>query len=198
VVRGANKIANIADVAIQEPVEVVSNEVRAESPKLPDLGPMQFSFEVNVIPSSQAKKLARVVRAKCADEGAGSIECAVFHYKVGNAGTRAVRLMQLGCTDFGIFPEYLADGQRSPVLQNLACTVNVPNETPILPGGVAEGDLTLAWGYDISPFRSPGEYTFRLILRPQVCVASPDGSFCLDLPHNEPAIISSELTVRTR
>jgi hypothetical protein len=197
VVRGANKIANIPDVAIQEPVEVVSNEVTAESPTLPDLGAMKFSFEVNVIPSSMARKLAPVVRAKCADEGPGSISCAVFHYKVGNAGTRAVHWMQLGCTDFGIFPEYLADGQWSPVLENLPCTVNVLNETPILPGSVVEGDFTLTWGYDISPFRTPGEYTFRLILRPQACFASPDGSFCLDSPHSEPPITSGQLTVRT-
>lgn len=194
-IRGASKIANIADVDVQEPVEVVSNEVTAESPTLPDLGAMKFSFDVKVISASEAAKLAPQLRAKCAAAGADSIECVVFHYKVGNASTRAVRWMEMGCSGFGIFPEYL-DGQWSPLVQNLPCTLNVPMETAILPGGAAEGDFTLAWGYDLNPFRNPGEYVFRLIFRPEMCFASPDGTFCLETFHSEPAITSSQITVR--
>jgi len=186
---------SVAKVGIQESVEVVSNEVRAESPTLPNLGAMKFSFDANVIPASLAAKLAPDLRAKCAAERAGSIECTAFHYRIGNSGARAVRWM-LGCGDF--FPEYLADGQWRPVFPNLTCTVNIPVETPILPGSVVEGDFSLAWGYDISPFRSPGEYTFRLVLSPRACFASPDGRFCLTMPHNEPPIASSEVTVRTQ
>jgi len=183
---------------VSESVEVVSNEVRAESPTLPNLGAMKFSFDADVIPASSAAKLAPMLRAKCPAEKVDRVECAAFHYKIGNSGTRALRWMQLGCNDFGIFPEYLADGQWHPVLQNLPCTLNVLVETPILPGGVVEGDFSLAWGYDISAFHSPGEYTFRLVLRPQACFASPDGRFCLTTPHNESPVTSSQLTFRTQ
>jgi hypothetical protein len=178
----------------QEAVSAISNAVRAESPALPDLGKMKFSFEVNVTPISVAAKIAPTLRAKCAGERAGSIECTAFHYKIGNFGTRAVRLAQ-GCGD--IFPQYLADGEWRPVFETLQCSLNVIRETPILPGNVVEGDFSLAWGYDISPFRSSGQYTFRLTLRgPTACFASSDGNLCLSSFHNEPPITSSELTIR--
>jgi hypothetical protein len=161
-------------------------------------GAMKFSFDANVIPASQAAKLNPELRAKCPAERADSVECAALHYRIGNSGTRAVRWMQLGCSDFGIFPEYLADGQWRPVLQNLPCTLNVPVETPILPGSFVEGDFSLAWGYDISPFRNPGEYTFRLVLRPQACFASRDGRFCVTKFGHQPSVNSSQLIVRTQ
>jgi hypothetical protein len=183
--------------SVAETVEVVSNEVRAESPVLPNLGAMKFSFDVNVIPASRAAKLHPMLRSKCAPERADSIECMAFHYQVSNSGTRAVRWVHGGCGDF--FPEYLADGQWRPVFTTLECTVNAGGvETAILPGGVIEGDFSLAWGYDITPFRSPGEYTFRITLTPMACFASPDGRFCLTTPHSEPRIVSSEVTVRTQ
>jgi hypothetical protein len=178
-----------------EPVEVVSNEVEAESPTLPTLGAMKFSFDAEVIPASQAAKLHPALRAKCPAGRADNIECAAFHYKIGNSGTRAVRLSQ-GCGD--IFPEYLANGEWRPIFETLQCTVNVITETPILPGSVVKGDFSLAWGYNISPFRSPGEYRLRLTLNLQACFASPDGRFCLTKYQNEPPVTSSQLTVRTQ
>lgn len=178
-----------------EPVEVVSNEVKAESPTLPDLGAMKFLFDVNIIPASQAAKLHPDLRAKCPAGKTDSIECVAFHYKIGNAGTRAVRFAQ-GCGD--IFPEYLAAGEWHPIFQTLQCTLNVIRETPIPPGGEIEGDFSLAWGYDITPFRTPGEYTFRLTLNPQACFASPDGRFCLAKYQNEPPVSSSQITIRTQ
>jgi len=181
--------------SFQEPVSVISNEVRADSPALPDLGEMKFSFEVNVTPASLAARIAPALRGKCAGKGVGTIECTAFHYKIGNSGTRIVRWTQ-GCRDF--LPEYLADGQWRPVLETLTCTLNALVETPILPGAVVEGDFSLAWGYDISPFRNPGEYRFRLTLNPTACFASPDGRFCLTMYHDEPPVTSSELTVRTQ
>jgi hypothetical protein len=179
----------------QEAVSVISNEVRAESPALPNLGTVKFSFDADVIPASLAAKLAPMLRAKCPAERVDSVECAAFHYKIGNSGTRIV-IWTRGCGEF--FPEYLADGQWRPVFQNLPCTLNVPVETPILPGSVVEGDFSLAWGYDISSFRSPGEYTFRLTLNPTACFASPDGRFCLTQYHNEPPVTSNQLTFRTQ
>lgn len=127
---------------------------------------------------------------------ADRIECVAFHYKIGNSGTRIVRWTTRGCGEF--FPEYLADGEWRPVFVTLGCTVSALKETPILPGGVVEGDFSLAWGYNISPFRSPGEYTFRITLNPTGCFASPDGRFCLAPDHDEPPLTSSELTIRTQ
>ena len=178
-----------------ERVEVVSNEVRAESSTLTGLGEMKFSFDASVIPASQAAKLHAELRAKCPAGRADNIECVAFHYKIENSGTRAVRLAQ-GCGD--IFPQYLADGEWRPIFQTLQCTVNVIRETPILPGSIVWGDFSLAWGYDISPFLSPERYTFRLTLNPTACFASPDGRFCLTMHRNEPPVTSSELTFRTQ
>jgi hypothetical protein len=188
--------STVSKVNIQEPVEVVSNEVKVESPTLPDLGAMKLSFDVNVILASQATTLAPTLRAKCASEKADSIECAVFHYKIGNSSTRAVILAQ----DCGSepFPEYFSAGEWHPVFQTLGCSVNVTREIPILPGGVFEEDFSLAWGYNISPFRAPGEYTFRLTFHPPACFASPDGRFCLTKYQNEAPMTSGPLTVRTQ
>jgi hypothetical protein len=95
-------------------------------------------------------------------------------------------------------PEYLANGQWQPVLENLACTLNVFMDTAILPGGVAEGDLPLAWGYDLRPFHGPGEYTFRLTLSPGACSASPDGQFCVNDFQTLLTLTSNRLTVQVQ
>jgi hypothetical protein len=62
--QNASDHISAARVNAQDPVEVVSNEVEVESPKLPDLGAIKLSFDVNVIDASLATKLAPVVRAK--------------------------------------------------------------------------------------------------------------------------------------
>lgn len=164
----------------------------------PKSGNMSLSFDVKVIPAVQATHIVPDLRARCAAQTAPSIECTVFHYKIRNSGTKAVLWTKLGCSDFGIFPQYLADGQWIPVYQNLPCTLNVPVETLILPGRDAEGDFSLSWGYDLKPFRTPGDYTFRLVLVANVCFASADGTTCIAAPHNEPSISSTQLTVRTQ
>jgi hypothetical protein len=176
-----------------ETVDVTSNEVKAESPTLPNLGAMKFSFDASVIPASLGKQIAPDLRAKCATQKADSIECVAFHYKVKNVGTRAVRWFW-GCSE--VFPEHMAEGSWRPVYENEPCTVNASTGTAILAGGVLEGDFSLAWGYDISAFRSPGEYTFRLTLSGEPCFASPDGRFCLTAYQNEPPVTSDPIIVQ--
>jgi hypothetical protein len=174
----------------------IAQGARTASP--PKSSDMSLSFDVKVTPAAGATNIHPGQRARCAGQKKSSVECTVFHYKIRNSGTKAVLWTQLGCSEFGIFPQYLTDGEWIPVYQNLECTVNVPVQTLILPGHDAEGDFNLWWGYDLKPFRTPGEYTFRLVLVANVCFASADGTNCIAEPHNEPPLTSSELTVRTQ
>jgi len=184
----------------QEPVAVISNEVTLDAPVLPDFGHLKFAFEVSVRqgppPASSAKK-----SVDCTGDASGSIDCIVFHYAIHNLGDRPVRQGGYSCSGFGITAEYRpAHGEWQPVLPNAwVCTANIYLETPILPGGTAEGDFvlsTLAPGYDTSVLRAAGEYSFRFYFWPNACLASPDGTFCLRRPEKQEVVRSPELSLR--
>jgi hypothetical protein len=189
-----------SDFYLQTPVTVISNEVTLEAPVLPDLGQLKFAFEVSARPgpppASSAKK-----SVDCTGDASESIDCIVFHYSIHNLGRRAVRHGGFSCSGFGITAEYrLAQGEWQPVLSNAwVCTANVYFETPIPPGGTAEGDFvlwSLAPGYNTSALRAAGDYSFRFYFTPNACFASPDGSFCLTWPEKQESVRSPEFSRR--
>jgi hypothetical protein len=69
----------VPNLAFQEPVKLVSNEISAGSPGFPDLGDLNLRFEVTVVPGQKAKsETAR----DCSGDLNKSIGCTVFHYAV--------------------------------------------------------------------------------------------------------------------
>ncbi|MGC1645190.1 MAG: hypothetical protein WA741_05120 [Candidatus Sulfotelmatobacter sp.] len=177
----------------------VSNEVTADSPRLPDLGVMKFSFEVAIRSGLPAKISPSTVG--CAVATSASIDCAVFRYTIRNLGDRPVRNGTMTCSDSGITPEYQTDGgEWRPIRQiGWACLGNFYFETKVFSGDTAEGEFTLANllpGYDTSPLRAPGEYRLRFTFWPSACIASPDASFCLMRPDKQLPVVSNEVRVR--
>jgi hypothetical protein len=190
VVRGAS---TVPDVAVQEPVTVVSNNVTVESPPLGELGGLKFAFDVTVDAPPQRD-------ATCTSANT-NVECTVFHYAVRNLADRPVRNATFTCSDTSIRPEYRFEtGEWKSVPQRFwACTANVLFETEILPGGALEGSFTLRNlrpAYDTSSLQPPGEYRFRFTFWPDACIASPDASFCLTRPEKQPFVISKEVILQ--
>jgi hypothetical protein len=192
----------VADVALQEPVTIVSNEVIADSPPMHDLGALRFGFEVTVQGGSPSDGLSSTLAATgCTAETKNRIDCAVFHYTIRNLSDRAVRNTTASCSDAGITPEYAAAGNEWKLVpQKLwVCTANFTIETKILPGETIEGEFTLttlAPPYDTTPLRAAGDYRFRFTFQPHACFASPDASFCLLKPENQPTAVSKEILLR--
>jgi hypothetical protein len=191
--------STVADVDIQEPVTVYSNSILVESPKLPDLGPLKFTFEItaatNRPPEDQDGR-----PSGCVEESA-SVDCAVFHYVIRNLADRAIRNVTASCGDDSIRPEYRfgSSSWKSIPARVWSCTRNVTVERGILPGGTLEGTFTLRTllpGYDTSSLQAPGEYQLRFTFYPAACIASPDASFCLTLLQREPTVTSKVLTLR--
>jgi hypothetical protein len=199
VVRGAS---SVADVALQEPVTVLSNEVTAESPPLLDLGNLKFSFEVTIA-SAQMSKAETDAQPACAAASITNVDCTVFHYVIRNLADRPVRNATASCSDTSIRPEYRFEGSewKSVPYRAWGCTMNVLVETQILPGGAIEGTFTLRTlrpGFDTSALQTPGEYQLRFTFWPNACIASPDASFCLTRPERQPTATSKEFTLRNR
>ena len=187
-----------ADVDFQTPIEVVSGEIEVNSPALPDLGTLKIAFEVTPNPQGWTKSLP--MPSKCAGQAGTSIECTVFHYAIRNLGSRPIRNGRFGCSDYSIIPEYLTgNGEWKRLDPRLkACTMNIYIETPILPGKADEGDFilsNLAPEFDTAPLYPAGDYRFRFHFQSDACFASPDGSFCLLRPKEQPAVTSNEVTV---
>jgi hypothetical protein len=187
-----------SDFAFQ--TSVISNEVTLDAPVLPDLGQLKLAFEVSARPgpppTSSAKK-----SVDCTGDASESIDCIVFHYAIHNLGRRAVRHGGFSCSGFGIGAEYRpSQGEWQPVPPNAwVCTANIYFETPILPGGTAEGDFvlsSLAPGYNTSVLRAAGDYSFRFYFWPNACFASPDGTFCLTRPEKQEGVRSPEFSRR--
>jgi hypothetical protein len=183
-------------IDFQEPVTVVSNEIVAESPALPDMGKMSFSFDVVVTTDRPGATQA------CTAKDEASIDCIVFKYRIVNLGAGAIRYSTFSCSSSGIAPEYRdASGQWSTLPQPMwICNMNILVETPILPGGAAEGEFTLrtlAPAYDTTPLRPPGEHRLRFRFCPDACFASPDGRFCIASTTPQQPVLSPELTVRS-
>lgn len=193
--------SSVADVANQEPVTVVSNEVNANSQPLPDLGALRFAFEVAAHPGPTQLTKSSWTAAGCTGETKTSIECTVFHYTIRNIGDRPVRNATSSCGDSGITPEFSsAASDWKPVPRGFwICGRNFIFEREILPGGTVEGEFmlaTLAPAYDTTPLRAAGEYRLRFTFWPQACIASPDASFCLLWPEKQSPVVSQEITLR--
>ncbi|HKV93779.1 MAG TPA: hypothetical protein VJW20_14620 [Candidatus Angelobacter sp.] len=189
-----------SDFAFQTPVSVISNEVTVDAPVLRDLGQLKLTFDVSVRPGPPPASYAKT-SVDCTGDASESIDCIVFHYAIHNLGRRPIRHGGFTCEGFGIGAEYrLVQGEWQPVLPNAwTCTANVYFETPILPGGTAEGDFvlsTLAPGFNTSALRAAGDYSFRFYFWPNACFASPDGTFCLTRPEKQESIRSPELSRR--
>lgn len=189
-----------ADVEIQSPVEVLSNEIKVQSPILPDLGTLKLGFEVIALPNPQGWSQSNPLPAKCAGQAGTSIECTVFHYAIRNLGDRPVRNGRWTCEDYSIMPEYRTDGVEWKHLESelLGCTRNFIVETPILPGQIAEGTFTipsLAPKFNTTSLYPAGAYVFRFRFQSIACIAAPDGSFCLVTPKEQPEVTSNEVTV---
>jgi hypothetical protein len=197
VVRGAS---SVADVALQEPVTVFSNEVTAESPLLPDLGSLRFSIEVTIA-SAQTSKTETDVQPACGAAAVTNVDCTAFHYVVRNLADRPIRNATASCSDTSIRPEYRFEGGewKSVPYRAWDCGRNVLVETQVFPGGTIEGTFTLRTlrpGFDTSALQPPGEYQLRFTFWPDACIASPDASFCLTRPYSQPTVTSKELTLR--
>lgn len=195
------KGSSVADVAIQEPVTVCSNSIIAESPKLPDLGPLKFAFEVTVSTNQSLK--AQDGRANSCAEKRASVDCVVFHYVIRNLGDRPVRNVTASCSDDSIRPEYRFEGSAwKPIpFRFWACGRNITVEREILLGGTLEGTFTLGTllpGYETSSLQAPGEYQFRFTFYPAACIASLDASFCLTPLKRQPTVTSEVLTLTNR
>lgn len=193
--------STVADVDIQEPVTVYSNSIHAESPKLPDLGGLKFTFEVTAA-TNQPPEAQDGRPSDCAEESA-SVDCAVFHYVIRNLGDRPIRNVTASCSDDSIRPEYRFAGSLwNPIPYRLwSCTMNMTVERGILPGGTAEGAFTLRTllpGYDTSSLQAPGEYQLRFTFYPAACIASPDASFCLTPLQRAPTVTSKVLTLKVK
>ena len=197
VVRGAS---TVADVALQEPVTVFSNEVTAVSPPLPDLGNLSFAFEV-VAASAETPKAETDPRDVCTGVSSKNVDCTVFRYVVRNLTNRPVRNATYTCSDTSIRPEYRFEGNawKSVPYRGWVCGRNMRVETALLPGGTLEGTFTLRTlrpGFDTSSLQMPGDYQLRFTFWPDACIASPDASFCLTSPDKQPTVTSKELALR--
>jgi hypothetical protein len=73
------------------PASAVSNEITVESPRQPDLGALNFSFEVAVRAGLPANATSSRATAGCSADTSGSINCTVFHYTIRNRSDRPVR-----------------------------------------------------------------------------------------------------------
>jgi hypothetical protein len=192
--------STVADVDFQEPVTVLSNEVIAVSPPLPDLGNLNFEFEVTVA-SAETLNAEGDRQNVCMVALASNVDCTLFRYVIRNLTDRPVRIARLTCSDRSIRPEYRVEGSewKTVPYRGWMCTANVMIEMGILPGGTVEGSFTLRTllpGFDTSSLQAPGEYYFRFTFWPDACIASPDASFCLSRPDRQPTVTSKVFTLR--
>jgi len=197
----------VPGVDFQQAVIVLSNEVTVESPPLPNLGEPKFAFEVSVT-SGVTPQGANAV---CAGAAPTRADCTLFRYYIRNLGSQPVRNATFTCNDSNITAEYRHEGsgwadlpikgpeRKGGLVTNLPlCTRNVLIETPILSGQTIEGTFTLATlseGYDTRILRQPGQYDFRFTFHPDACIASPDGSFCLQRPSEQPGTVSNAASI---
>ena len=131
VIRGAS---TVADVALQEPVTVLSNHVIAVSPSLPDLGNLNFEFEVAVT-SAETPNAEGDTRDVCTTASKSNVDCTVFRYVIRNRADRPVRNATFTCSDSSIRPEYRVErSEWKPVpYRGWDCGANTRIETGILP-----------------------------------------------------------------
>jgi hypothetical protein len=195
---------SVPDVDIQQPVILVSNEIKVSLEPLADPEPLMFSFRVEELPSGQTIPRPPNALPPPADShcplGVLSSECIIFHYTVLNPGSRAVRMGTFSCSGASITPEYRqANGTWKPLSELLwSCTANIFYEREIRAGGSIEGYFTLRTltpRWDTNPIRDAGTYGFRFTFHPTACIAASDASFCLVPFRDEPSAIAPEVIV---
>lgn len=171
------------EINYQEPVGVVSNEIVAESPLLPDLGRMDFTFQVEIPALAPGDT---ITARSCPLQNRASLGCTIFRYTIRNLGDHAVRNVVTTCQGWDIVPEYRVPGNEWKPFPPQAggCLYNFTGLTAILAGGTAEGEFTLNTlgtdnHHDTRPLKAPGKYEVRFRFSPHACFASPDGRFCL-------------------
>jgi hypothetical protein len=106
------------------------------------------------------------------------------------------------CSDFAEAPEFRTEGGAWKSLQSSLrmCTRNFMEWAALLPGQNVEEEMTLrhvAAGFQINPVREAGRYEVRINYSPAVCVAAPDGSFCLTEPQGLPRVTSPAASFET-
>jgi hypothetical protein len=190
----------VADVGLQEPVTVLSNEVLAVSPPLSDLGNLNFEFEVAVA-SAETPKAKGDRQNGCTVALTSNVNCTLYRFVIRNLADRPVRIATLTCSDTSIRPEYRLEGSewKSVPYSSWFCSANIMIETGILRGGTHEGTFTLRTlrpGFDTSALQAPGDYQLRFTFWPDACIASPDASFCLSRPDRQPIVTSKVFTLR--
>jgi hypothetical protein len=187
-------------VEIQTPVEVLSKEIEVDSPALPDAGPLKLAFELSISPGAQAAEVRRRSGASCSTDPGTSVECTVFHYAIRNLGNNAVRNGRFSCSDYSIIPQYRTNDSEWKQLQSQlkACSANIYIETPIEPGGAAEGDFLLSGLpplFDTSLLYPAGRYEIQFRFHSSACFASADGSFCIQSPREQTVTTSGITTI---
>jgi hypothetical protein len=192
------------EINYQEPVGVVSNEIIAESPPLPDFGKMDFTFQVEIPAIAPGNT---VPTTDCWPQNNARLDCTTFRYTIRNLGDRAVRNVVSNCNAGGVTPD-IAAWYRVPggewkgfPIRNGVCFSAFTGLTAIPAGGEAEGEFTLATlevGLSTKPLEVPDRYQLRFTFSPHACFASPDGRFCLTALQHPAPVVSPELAVDVR
>ena len=199
-----NTVCSYQCIFFQPALQVSSEPISVSQPgplTLP-LPPLELTLTARMLDPADPAILPTSRLEGCTQARAGSVDCVALHMTVRNAGTRALRIGRMTCSDFAEVPEFRTEGDAWRPLQASwwVCTRNFMEWTPLLPGQTAEEEMTLphvAAGFRIDPMREAGRYDVRINYAPTVCVASPDGSFCLTEPQGLPPMKSPVVTFET-
>jgi hypothetical protein len=199
-----NTGCTFACIFFQPALEVSSEQISVSEPgplTLP-LPPLELALTARMLDPQDPLIQPGSRLEGCTQEGAGSVDCVALHMTVRNAGTRALRIGRMNCSDFAETPEFRTEGGVWKQLQSSwwACARNFMEWTALLPAQSVDEEMTLrrvAAGFQINPVREAGRYNVRVDYAPQVCVASPDGSFCLTEPQSLPQMTSPAATFET-
>lgn len=183
-------------------ITITSNELNVRSPEIKERGEIKLSFQVRAEPSSKENRSVDSAEFR---GPSSDLETTLFHYVIRNLGQDPLRNEHLDCGDPWITPEYQVsadDWKPLPVNQSHyeICTLNMEKIQTILPGETAEGEFrfsTLMGVYDTTSLEPSGGH-LRFILRPNTCVASDDGSFCLTRWANGKKVLSNPVNVTAK
>ena len=191
-------------IFFQPALQISSQPISVDQPgplTLP-LPPLEMTLKARMLDPHDPLIQPRSRLEGCTPEHAGSVDCVALHLTVRNAGTRALRIGRWTCSDFAETPEFRIEGGSWATLKSSwqICGRNFVEWTALLPGQIVEEGMTLrhvAAGFQINPVREAGRYDVRIDYAPQVCVASPDGSFCLTEPQGLPEMTSPAAAFQT-
>jgi hypothetical protein len=192
------------DINWQIPVEVVSNEITANSPGIAGLGEMKFALDFTEQHNVPAVMAARA--GECVAAAADSMACKVFHFRLRNLTGQTLLIYRTYCNLRLMQPiqaQVLDKEDHWSELEQqqdfLDCNASGLFSDTLLPGGSLEGDFRVGrirGRENRDTLKAAGDYRLRLFFYPDVCFASPDGAFCIGpLIRNRPAVGSNELQV---